>query len=87
MKNEKMEIRCCCTPMKLMGYVYADPDRDYVHFTKLVIVTETTHSYTFPEIVSLPVKLITNNGRTYRAVKAEGMELDDLKKLTGFIPV
>jgi len=92
----RLEVRCCCQPNKLLGWLYADADRDVV-LSRLVspspvplmtdansrvpIVPERCHQITM-EIATIA---LGEGFQPYRAIKAEGVPIETLRRIPGFI--
>lgn len=97
MKKNELEVRCCCNPEKLLGYLpvvrrsigYANFQKktNYLFFKDWADVDSINL-----ETVTFPIDKITfsknRNGEiiseTKLAIKAEGMELEDLRNISGF---
>ena len=86
----RMEVRCCCQPQKLLGWFecFREPQGNSVN---LVRTQRWGYRETFGDVVvgnvTLPIEVIQHeDGRKYRAIKAEGMTIDELREIQGFIP-
>jgi hypothetical protein len=87
----KLEVRCCCQPEKLLGWIDAQPNRECVKLLKLAPLRwpwemiETTQDTV--EMIVLPiVRFVNESGYKYLAIKAEGRTMDELKQYRSFIP-
>lgn len=87
-----MEVRCCCQPKKLLGWLPVPA----VGVRQVVIpclpasmlsqqAAEGQRVSGFSQKL-LPVESITVDGEAFKAIKAEGMEMAELKKIKAFIP-
>ena len=95
----KYEVRCCCMPTKLLGWLEAPDDADSVVFAKAEPWNQRDASL-FVEHITLPVATIRlqidpfdwveKDGvmmppyKEYKAIKAEGVDIEILKKIPGF---
>jgi len=82
-----MEVRCCCQPEKLLGYLPADPSYHNASWIKRFEYSATavqTETIGYNR-VTLPIETIDIPGKPlHRAIKAEGMTIKDLEKLSGW---
>ena len=74
----KLEVRCCCAPQKLLGWME-------VFLLGREIVFYRMHRDRI-ERVSLPITMIRVDDKDYPAIKAEGLTQDDFKGVRGFTP-
>ncbi len=89
----ELEVRCCCQPQKLLGFITVEPGATFVQ-RALIVDPPSGFASMFSvapvaceKQVRLPVQEIyTDTGRRYRAVKAEGVSLDVLLRVPGFRP-
>lgn len=86
----RMEVRCCCQPHKLLGWFefIHEPQGEEINFVR---TQRWGYRQTFGDVVvgkvTLPIEVIQiEDGRKYRAIKAEGMTVDELREIQGFIP-
>jgi len=79
----RMQVRCCCQPTKLLGTVEV-PDMtlrsDHVSFG-LVGHLGDNHV----ETLTLPLARIANEWTEWTAVKAEGVDIETLRRIPSFI--
>lgn len=92
----RLEVRCCCQPQKLLGYLQVSPNElacGYIRRAKLTAAAFSTPESFAPEavnveIVTLPIAYIIppRSGweRAYKAVKAEGKTPEELRHLQGW---
>lgn len=82
----KLEVRCCCQPQKLLGWFEFSWSGDTPPWTLRFPKRAPTGSlYGRFLTVELPVARINVDGRSYFAVKAEGMTVAELQQLGGFV--
>lgn len=94
----KVEVRCCCQPQKLLGWVEVPRAKLYEgHHVRLLVTPDprallAVGASPAPEIagfafLSLPIARIATpeNSRGWLAVKAEGVPLSTLRRVAGFI--
>lgn len=75
----KVEVRCCCKPEKLLGTLELQTDR----------VRSVVLPLNDGKTLTLPVAIFSRgygDSRSYRAVKAEGVDLETLMKCPSFEP-
>lgn len=86
----RYEVRCCCTPQKLLGWLEAPegvrewnwPLSEPMPWNRITQLDQMTLPV---NRISLPIAPIFINGRQYLAVKAEGVEIETLRNVVGFI--
>lgn len=72
----KMEVRCCCDPFKLLGWLEIPPGhREYI----FPVAQDRT-----VEAVILEVARIELGGRQYWALKNRDYPMETLRKMHGF---
>ncbi len=92
-----MEVRCCCQPMKLLGYLPVPPSRaagDTVTF----VIRPVVHCSPFgvaggecaqvcrAETVALPVARFQSRvGERHLALKSEETPIEVLRRIPGFV--
>lgn len=92
----KVEVRCCCVPQKLLGWLDVEPERVVVgRVLSFVAPAQWNFTNQFdvmraPECISarsvnLPVAAITVDGATWLALKSEETPLETLRRIRGFI--
>lgn len=75
---KRLEVRCCCQPEKLLGWM------DVVDSTSDVHVVVSTR-YASARFI-LPIAIFKDDsGRQYPAIKAEGHTAESLRLIPGFI--
>jgi hypothetical protein len=90
----KIEVRCCCQPQKLLGWLPVDP-KDVrrgavINFTIIRsfanFLSDETVAVTPPARVALPVEDFHPGGlaRYYPALKSEETPIEVLRKIPGF---
>jgi len=79
----KVEVRCCCQPMKLLGTVIID-DR-LMHADSVTFALRGNIDDRHQKILTLPLAMFADGGRTWIAVKAEGVDLDTLRRIPYFV--
>jgi len=74
----QFEVRCCCIPERLLGWLDVPEDaRREVSFAQF--------EDGYLKAVTLPIEMLSTPGRPgYWAIKAEGMTIDELRKIPGF---
>lgn len=93
--NRRLEVRCCCIPGKLLGwydvpqYVQLKDGVSFQTFYLTPVISEPVRDIDTPiEIATLTLCNFTNEaGRTYLAIKDNGIPWEKLKRLRDFIPV
>lgn len=95
----RMEVRCCCQPKKLLGWLDVPKGaRSFkvaimelnqsalrAHFSDGCVNTDQfVDRYCTPRIVELPIATIVNEGRTYKAIKSEETPIETLRMISGF---
>lgn len=95
MQSPMMEVRCCCQPKKLMGYLPVDSetlrgDKNQRVFQKKSVLRQEwlrggNVLLTTYDTVTLPIaQIVLEDGSSHFAIKAEGMKLEELRELVGF---
>jgi hypothetical protein len=81
----KLEVRCCCQPQKLLGWLEVpDPNARRVMF-RLSARFGYCDPGSPPSVVQFDIATIHfADGRHYRAVKAEGAPLELLRRIRSF---
>lgn len=85
----RYEVRCCCIPQKLLGYLHAPNNvsewrwavKQSMPWTRILHADQMTTPITH---IKLPIALIYLGERCYPAIKAEGVEIDTLRNIVGF---
>jgi len=89
-----MEVRCCCKPQKLLGYLPVEENaRAYVGviFDKTQFDPLRSASYNDPlrsasyKTIRLPVEIVNQNGNQHYALKSEETPIEVLRQLPGFL--
>ena len=91
--SKHLEVRCCCQPHKLLGYL---PVNDYIlkrgyavwpirSCSYLSAVKDAITEDTKFEVITLPIETIRYQGRSYQAYKAEGKTVEELSRISGFV--
>lgn len=91
---EWLEVRCCCVPQKLLGYMAVPHGAKRIQLASMILPDSTLDGITntgekaIHMGYNLPIELITNydTKTRYRAIKAEGITPEILGRFTGFIP-
>jgi hypothetical protein len=82
---QMLEVRCCCEPEKLLGYLTADSDWQSVrYYDPDYQRSYKKDSIEMPKIFSLPIRTFYNRGRYYQAIDAHGITIEQLRKIPGF---
>lgn len=91
--GDRMEVRCCCVPQKLMGWLHW-PNRaqTVMNFTLLNRVPFAPDERAAPlnsrtEFVTLKIShyYYPESGRYHEAIKAEGVPIEKLRRIRGFV--
>jgi len=88
---KRMEIRCCCTPKKLLGWVEVPDGATEYRFvlrSELLSFLRKPFDDVTPvkvEAIVLPVAVIHIGGTKYPALKSEETPIEILRKIPGFI--
>lgn len=80
----RLEVRCCCQPRRLLGWLEVpDPNAPCV---RLLRVSSRVHDEArLSGFIELPIETLNAPGREpWRAVKAEGLTVEDLRGVFGF---
>lgn len=89
-KYETLEVRCCCVPEKLLGWMANIPvnAKNIRLAFAPPVMTIGNEEWVFGASmdVDLPIEKVEVDGKKYRAIKAEGLEKKDLIRFPGFIP-
>lgn len=72
------EVRCCCEPQILLGWL-PGPDARQITYPLLPMTRRNISS------INLPVDTFNDGRRHYKAIKADGVPLETLRKIPGFI--
>lgn len=80
----KAEVRCCCTPRKLLGWLEVPTlDADRVVFWLRFAMDRWEDP---PRRIELPIaEFIDERKERRRAIKAEGVPIELLRRIPGFI--
>lgn len=90
--SEWLEVRCCCVPKKLLGWLEAPLNARNIALAAVIApgasfgVIENIASTEVHTNYVLPIQLIEVDGLKYRAIKAEGVTEEQLKRFSGFRP-
>lgn len=88
-----VEVRCCCQPKKLLGYVEVPEDavrsgNTYMFPVRAVVehlIPNDSLAVIKTEVVNLPIaELFTNGGRRL-AFKSEETPIETLRRIPGFV--
>lgn len=94
-----MEVRCCCTPRKLLGYLLVRGEVFAGERVKFVVAgpqvrvngpgigSEFEPEFVAEKSVILPVDRITVGRDTYLALKSEETPIEVLRQLPEFVEV
>lgn len=91
----RYEVRCCCQPEKLLGWVDAPEGASHVRLVELspaprfaVGDHRDPAPVPNPPAIELPIATMYHALDNFptRAVKAEGWTKEELKKFCGFVP-
>ena len=84
----KMEVRCCCTPRKLLGWLDVKEGLrpgDVANFMlmekRLTLEGDTSGKF---EVVQLPIQRIAEGSKSWLALKSEETPIEKLRKIPGF---
>jgi hypothetical protein len=92
----KYEVRCCCEARKLLGWIDSVLGPRDTTFLEFGIVPKLAKAIRFDlspgainevadfKLIRLPFTLIDVKGRKYFALKADGVDVEDLRKLKCF---
>jgi hypothetical protein len=87
MTMTRLEVRCCCQPRKVLGWLEVPEHQvregNSVRFT--IPPTWRPERVLLADTIALPVATITEYGRDWLAFKAEGAPVERLRKLPGFM--
>jgi hypothetical protein len=89
----RLEVRCCCNPNRLLGWVQvADPSDKSVRLSLRVpmpsiedMLKEKPVGNTKDLFLELPIATLNLLGDVWRAVKAEGTPIETLRRVVGFV--
>jgi len=93
----KVEVRCCCVPQKLLGWLDVEPERIVVGNVVQFRTPPSAGPVTFlhegfetfrlepGERVALPVAAISSGTASWLALKSEETPLETLRRIPGFI--
>lgn len=77
----KYEVRCCCQPQKLLGWVELANFQSRSYTFSLRVPGERSFDYLSLQLCPF----INENGRQYLAFKADGVPLETLRRIPSFI--
>lgn len=82
----QLEIRCCCQPRKILGWinapgVYHSGQMLALPLQRVSFMEETE----FIDVLRLPVAIIRTGTEEHLALKAEGTPVETLRRCSGFI--
>lgn len=89
----QIEVRCCCQPQKLLGWLPV-PDGvgagDTVHFVVSrprwrLASREAEPVFEMADVITLPVAILDENGRSSLALKSEETPVERLRQIPGFV--
>lgn len=89
---KRYEVRCCCEPEKLRGWIDVEGDQRSYKFNLRpefsASVFDAIPSAVTLDSLIMDMALINpgNGGRDYFALKAEGIPPEKLRRIPGFIP-
>lgn len=88
---ETLEVRCCCVPEKLLGWIEVPINARNIRLAFAppmhpIFGEDMDMVFGASKNVDLPIEKINIDGRQYRAIKAEGLEKKDLMRFPGFKP-
>lgn len=75
--SEMLEVRCCCTPDKLLGWIPGISDGRYV---------KISNGNPLENLTLMIHILADGKGGEYRAIKAEGFTKEQLMNYPAFRP-
>ena len=82
----RYEVRCCCSPQKLLGWAEAPEGAPTVTFLLAVSYNSSLDAGCATETITLPIDRIQVPGRpAYPAIKAERTSIETLRRIPGFI--
>lgn len=82
----RREIRCCCQPTKLLGWIDVPKETKCLRFAISTGLTKPTDEATLKiEHIILPLADIFNNGQCYKAFKSEETPIETLRMIPGFV--
>lgn len=92
----RYEVRCCCQPQKLLGWLEAPERATTVSYMirRALILDDEANAIDGPaaiEHIELPIteiyfgSICDLESKRYRAIKAEGTPIETLRRIPGFI--
>lgn len=91
MNRDLYEIRCCCVPEKLLGWVPCVPRDGHAIFTITKPQTfDIFNPSEYPpaitvERLALPMALYRDGDREWMAIKSQETPIEKLRRIPGFI--
>ncbi len=83
--TKRMEVRCCCVPQKLLGWLdVMEGARQYAFTVNEPVRVSSWPAIKFRRIV-LPVAKINVGSETYLALKSEETPIEILRMIPGFV--
>lgn len=91
----RLEVRCCCEAQKLYGYLQVPALRPGQHSVTFrwydqpgfATIVDALNGVPAPRVrtVQLPLSEIVVDGDHYMAIKSDGVPLEELRKIPGFV--
>lgn len=79
----EIEVRCCCTPQKLRGWLRVSDHMVQVGRRVFFPLAEATRTFRVGS-VDLEVAIFWDGHQHYPALKNEGMPMETLRRIPGF---
>jgi hypothetical protein len=80
---EKLEVRCCCDPGKLLGWLAADISQPSVCYPIMESHTSKLDAL-MVKTIALQIARFVDQGQAYWAIKADGVPVETLRLIPGF---
>lgn len=83
----RREVRCCCQPQKLLGWMDVREDATEIVFPILrnMPLIHFNDSVSYDRVVLRIAKIVHSDEKSYLAIRAEDIPLETLRRLPGFI--
>jgi hypothetical protein len=84
---QKLEVRCCCAPKQLLGWLPADSNREYVCFALSDPLDRSYKSVVkAPETVLLPIReIFVPEKGYYYAISSDETPVEKLRRIPEFV--
>lgn len=90
----RIEVRCCCNPVKLVGWIDIDAENKsyisiavYPETDTISILMDADLNISMPRQIDLRMEMYKpeDGSEPYLALKAEDIPIETLRKIPGFI--